>query len=222
MSAGGSPGGEGDYHGSRLAEDPRRDVLWRALWRYHFRHRIAPEACVLDLGAGYASFINAVTARRRIAVDRWPGLARHVAPGVEAVVASVTDLGAIEAGCVDFAFASNLFEHLPQDVAVETLAALRRVLAPGGRLTLLQPNYRYAYREYFDDYTHVAVYSHHSLPDFLRAHGWIVEEVRPRFLPLTIKSRLPVWPALIGAYLNSPVKPLGKQMLVVARPGEAA
>ena len=43
-------------------------------------------------------------------------------------------------------------------------------------------------------------------------------EVRPRFLPLTVKSRLPVWPFLIGAYLASPVKPLGKQMLLVARP----
>ena len=57
---------------------------------------------------------------------------------------------------------------------------------------MLQPNYRYAYREYFDDYTHVAVYSHISLADFLVANGWEVIEVQPRFLPLTVKSRLPV------------------------------
>lgn len=208
----------GDYHGSRLAEDQKRGAVWRALWRYVFRHRINPGDCVMDLGAGYGDFINSVTARRRIAVDLWPGLKDHVAPGVEAIVAPVTDLSAVETGAVDFAFASNLFEHLPQDAFVASLAEIRRTLRAGGTLTLLQPNYRYAYREYFDDYTHVAVYSHVSLADLLTAHGWDVIEVRPRFLPLTVKSRLPVWAPLIAAYLASPFKPMGKQMLVVARP----
>lgn len=208
----------GDYHGSRLAHDARRGIVWQALWRYHFRHRIAPGACVLDLGAGYGDFINTVIARRRIAVDQWPGLADHVAPGVEAVIAPVTDLSSIADRSVDFAFASNLFEHLDQATFIATLAEVRRTLAPGGTLTILQPNYRYAYREYFDDYTHIAVYSHLSLADLLRAHGWDVLDMRPRFLPLTVKSRIPTWPPLIGVYLKLPIKPLGKQMLVVARP----
>ena len=207
----------GDYHGSRLTEDHRRGAVWRALWRFVFRHRVAPGACVLDLGAGYGDFINSVTARRRIAVDTWPGLVDHVAPGVEALVTPVTDLGAIADGAVDFAFASNLFEHLPRDAFVSALGEIARTLSPDGTLTILQPNYRYAFREYFDDYTHVAVYSHLSLADLLTAHGWDVIEVRPRFLPLTVKSRLPVWPPLIAAYLRSPVKPMGKQMLITAR-----
>ncbi|GJD94906.1 class I SAM-dependent methyltransferase [Methylobacterium iners] len=208
----------GDYHGSRLAYDPRRRILWQALWRHHFRRVVAPDACVLDLGAGYGDFINTVVARRRIAVDLWPDLARHLAPGVEPVLAPATDLSAIAAGSVDLVFASNLFEHLTQQDFIATLAEIRRVLGPGGTLTILQPNYRYAYREYFDDYTHVAVYSHISLADLLRAHGWDVTDVRPRFLPLTVKSRLPVWPGLIAAYLRSPMKPMGKQMLISARP----
>ena len=208
----------GDYHGSRLAPDQRRNAVWAALWRYFFRFRIAAGACVLDLGAGYGDFINNVVARRRIAVDTWPGLAAQVDKGVEVVIGPVTDLGAIADGMVDYAFASNLFEHLPQEALVSALAEIRRTLAPGGTLTMLQPNYRYAYREYFDDYTHVAVYSHISLADLLQAHGWDVIEVRPRFLPLTVKSRLPAWPILVWMYLNLPVKPLGKQMLLVAKP----
>ena len=86
-----------------------------------------------------------------------------------------------------------------------------------GTINILQPNYRYAFREYFDDYTHIAVYSHISLADFLTANGFDVIDVQPRFLPLTVKSRLPVFPPLIAAYLMSPVKPMGKQMLVRAR-----
>jgi hypothetical protein len=119
---------------------------------------------------------------------------------------------------VDFAFASNLFEHVPQSNFAQTLDALRGKLSARGTLTILQPNYRYAYREYFDDYTHVAVYSHISLADFLTANGYEVLTIAPRFLPLTVKSRLPVSPLLIRAYLASPIKPMGKQMLITARP----
>jgi hypothetical protein len=43
-------------------------------------------------------------------------------------------------------------------------------------------------------------------------------EIKPRVLPLRVKSRLPIRPWLIAAYLASPVKPLGKPMLLVANP----
>jgi SAM-dependent methyltransferase len=206
------------YHDTRLAFDPRRETVWKALWRYHFRHIVPADGCVLDLGCGYGDFINQVEAKRRIALDSWEGFPAHLRPGVEPIVSSVTELGGIAEGTVDFAFASNLFEHLTQADFAAALAALRPKLSERGSLAILQPNWRYAFREYFDDYTHISVWSHVSLADFLAANGWEVIEVRPRFLPLTVKSRLPVWPPLIGAYLKSPVKPLGKQMLVRARP----
>ena len=173
---------------------------------------------MLDLGCGYGNFINQVVARRRIAIDAWPGFPRHLAAGVEAHVGDVADLDFLPDAGVDFVLASNLFEHLTQADFARVLAALRPKLSAGGVLTILQPNYRYAYREYFDDYTHITPFSHISLADFLGANGYEVTEVRPRFLPLSVKSRLPVSPWLIAAYLASPMKPLGKQMLVCARP----
>lgn len=206
-----------DYHGSRLQADPRRDVLWSSLWRYRFGRMVHPDHCVLDLGAGYCNFINAAVARRRIAVDAWSGFPVHAAPGVERHVGSVTDLSFLEDGAVDFAFASNLFEHLTQADFSAVLAGLSRVLSPAGTLTIVQPNYCYAFREYFDDFDHRSIYSHVSLPDFLAANGWEVFLVEPRFMPLSVKGRLPVHPLLIRAWLASPIKPLGKQMLVRAR-----
>lgn len=206
------------YHETRLAPDPRRDVVWKALWRYYFRHRVQPSDAVLDLGCGYGDFINNVVSARRIAIDLWPGFAAHLDPEVKAIVGPVSDLSSIADGSIDYAFASNLFEHMTQQEFADTLSSLRDKLTPNGSLTILQPNYRYAFREYFDDYTHVSIYSHVSLCDFLAANGFEAVEVQPRFLPLTVKSRMPTWGPLIRLYLASPVKPLGKQMLVRARP----
>lgn len=207
-----------DYHGSRLPLDVRRDVLWDTLWRHKFAAMVGADDCVLDLGSGYGNFINAAVARRRIAVDAWAGFPQHVAPGVECRVGSVTQLGFLDDGGVDFAFASNLFEHLTKDDLATVLAGLRPKLSARGTLTIVQPNYRYAYREYFDDFDHRSVYSHVSLADFLTANGWEVFHVEPRFMPLSIKGGLPVHPWLIRAWLASPFKPGGKQMLLRARP----
>jgi SAM-dependent methyltransferase len=206
------------YHASRFTPDRRRAILWRALWRYHFSKFIGADDCVLDLGCGYGDFINSVVARRRIAIDTWPEFPRHLNPGIEAIVGNITDLGGMRDAAIDFALASNVFEHLSQAEFGRVLDQLRHKLSPKGTLNIIQPNYRYAYREYFDDYTHISVYSHVSLADFLAANDFEVIAMHPRFLPLSIKSRLPVSPMLIGAYLMSPIKLFGRQMLVRAQP----
>ncbi|HLN02359.1 MAG TPA: methyltransferase domain-containing protein [Bryobacteraceae bacterium] len=206
------------YHSTRFAPDPRRDVLWKTLVANYFQALIPANGCILELGAGYAHFINHVRAHRKIAIDLWEGLRAHVAPEVETMIQSVCDLSSIEPASIDFAFASNLVEHLTQPEFAALLQQLQQKLRPGGTLNLLQPNFRFAYREYFDDYTHVTVYSDRSLCDFLEAHGFRVIECRPRFLPLTVKSRWPVSPFLIQLYLLSPWKIMGKQMLLRCTP----
>jgi hypothetical protein len=128
------------------------------------------------------------------------------------------NLDFLDDGAVDFAFASNLFEHLTKEEFATALDALRRKLSKHGTLTIIQPNYRYVFRQYFDDFDHKSVYTHVSLPDYLVANGYEVFLVEPRFMPLSVKGRLPVKPFLIRAWLALPIKPIGKQMLVRARP----
>ncbi len=206
------------YHNTRFINDPRRLILWQSLWRFYFSRLIKGGDTVLDLGCAYGHFINQVQAKKRIAVDRWPGFIHHVEPGIQTIVADITDLSAVENGSVDFAFASNVFEHMTQNDIAITLAQLKHKLSSRGQLTILQPNYRYCAPEYFDDYTHISIWSHISLADFLAANGYEVTKVEPRFLPLTIQSRFPVHPYLIALYLISPFKPLAKQMLLMAKP----
>lgn len=204
------------YHETRLSYDPRRDLLWKTLCEAYFQPLIPENACVLELGAGYCHFINHIGCARRIAVDVWDAMPQHAAPGVETHVGSVTDLSSIPDRSVDFVFASNLFEHLAHADFSRTLEQLRNKLVPGGTLNILQPNYRFAYREYFDDFTHTTVYSDRSISDFITCHGFRVIQCAPRFLPLTVKSVLPVSPLLIRLYLMLPFKPLGKQMFIRA------
>ena len=208
--------GAEDYFRTRFAFDPRRHVLWSALYRYYFARFIRPEFTVLELGAGYGYFINNVKATRRIAVDLWTGMTEFLERGVEPHIGPIQDLGFLADDSVDFVFASNVFEHLSKDDLTSTLNGLRVKLKSGGTLTIVGPNYRFCYDEYFDDYTHVSVFSDRSLADFVEAHGFKVVQNTPRFMPLTIKSRLPVSEALVRLYLMSPVKPLGKQMLLRA------
>jgi len=205
------------YFETRLPYDRRRHVLWQVLARHVFQAYAPPNGTVLELGAGYCDFINAIEAPQKYALDVWPGMAGYAGPGVKTIIGDVTAMDCLAEASVDLIFASNLFEHLDKETLATCLRLARRKLRRNGRLIALQPNYRYAYREYFDDFTHVSIWSHVSLSDYLQAQGFTIERVSPRFLPLTIKSALPVMPILIRAYLASPIKPMAKQMLLVAR-----
>jgi SAM-dependent methyltransferase len=138
--------------------------------------------------------------------------AAHVTP----VVGDCTNLSMFDDGDFDVVFASNLLEHLDRPASSRLLAEARRVLRPGGRLLLMQPNFRLNPGRYFDDFTHVSIFTDQSLPDYLVAEGFTVVEVFARFLPLTLKSRGSRLTFLVPWYLRSPVKPLAGQMLVVA------
>jgi ubiquinone/menaquinone biosynthesis C-methylase UbiE len=204
------------YHSTRFQSDPRRRVLWQTLVDCVFQKQIRPDAVVLELGAGYGEFINSVKARRRFAVDLWPGMLQHLEKGVEGIVTEITQLEAIPNSSVDYVFSSNCFEHVSQKDLVTCLAQLKSKMKPGAMLTIVQPNFKYCSREYFDDYTHVSIYTAQSLCDLLSANGFSITRCVPRFLPLTIKGKLPVNAWLIRLYLRSPLKPMAKQMLITA------
>lgn len=210
----------GTYHQIRVPQDERRRVLWRTLCESYFQRLVSSSDTVLELGCGYGDFINNIQCANKIAVDVWEEASEYLAPEVCFHCTSVNDLRNVPDASVDFAFASNVFEHIDRGGFLECLGELRRVLRDGGTVNILQPNYRFCYDEYFDDYTHISIYSDRSLCDVLRVNGWEIVESNPRFLPLTVKSRLPVSPILIRLYLASPLKPLAKQMLVRARLGK--
>lgn len=205
------------YHATHLPPDPARAVVWKVV-AAHLATWVPPDAQVLEIGAGYCEWINNVAAARRVAVDIWPEIASYAAPGVETKVLDASrELLALGPSTFDAVLASNILEHFEPAVAISVVEDIRRLLKPAGRLVIVQPNFRYAAKHYFDDYTHRSVFTDVSLPNLLRAHGFRIDRVEPRFLPYSMRgSKLPIHSWTVRAYLRSPIKPMAGQMLVVA------
>jgi SAM-dependent methyltransferase len=208
------------YHLAHLVDDPRRATVWKAV-AHHLSPNVPKDSRVLELGAGYCHWINNVRATRRVAVDLWSELPSHAAPGVEALVLDITaGLESLGSASFDVVLASNLLEHFSADVVAKVVETVARLLRPGGRFIVIQPNFRYAWRSYFDDYTHRSIFTDVSLPALLRSAGFNILTVKPRFVPYSIQGTpFPVTAWLVKAYLLSPVKPLAGQMLVIAQKG---
>jgi SAM-dependent methyltransferase len=207
---------ERSYFTTRFRSDSRRDATWRHLTRYLARF-VPPKAAVLELGAGHCHFINRVPASRRVAVDIGPQVREAAARGVEAHQSeALAFLTQAQPEQFDFILASNFFEHIEWKELNALIPLVLRVLRPGGRLAVIQPNFRLAPRRYFDDYTHRTIFTDVSLRDWLEAAGFDVVKLTPRFLPLTIKSRFGSLSSLIPLYLRLPWRPLAGQMFALA------
>jgi SAM-dependent methyltransferase len=207
---------EPTYFDTRLRQDERRASLWRHLTR-HLAQFVPPEAAVLELGAGYCYFINEVPAARRTAVDVAPEMLRWKGPEVEGFVGdAVKFLKDAAPAQFDFILASNFLEHFTWPELDEMKPLLFRALRPGGRLAAIQPNFRLAPGRYFDDYTHRTIFTDVSLGDWLRSAGFDIVRLEPRFLPLTVNSRLGGLSFLVPLYLSLPFRPLAGQMFALA------
>lgn len=208
------------YHAAHLPEDPARAVVWKVVAEY-LSVSVPRSARVLEIGAGYCDWINNVVAARRVAVDIWPEVMRYAAEGVEARVLDASrELPTLGDAAFDVVLASNILEHFEPGVTASVVDDIGRLLAARGRLIVIQPNFRYAAKHYFDDYTHRSVFTDVSLPNLLRAHGFAIDRVDPRFLPYSMRgTKLPIRPWTVRAYLRSPFRPLAGQMLVIAHRG---
>jgi SAM-dependent methyltransferase len=205
------------YVGAYPWLEERRGV-WREIARFVARDAGRPDT-VVELGAGYCDFINAFAARTKIAFDLNPDNTRYAAPGVDLRITDATTLPGVADGSVDLVFASNFLEHLASPEIGVLLRNVKRVLRKGGRLILIQPNHRRCAEHYFDDPTHKTVFDDQNIRGYLAPYELHIVKLVPGQLPFSMKSRLPKWPILTRLYLNSPVRPLGQQMYVVAERG---
>ena len=207
------------YNSGQYDYDSRRTVAWKEIIKF-LTPFIKSEAVVVDLGAGYCDFINQVQAAKKYAVDYSPEISKFTGPGVQAIQAPAWDLSMIQDNSVDVVHASNLFEHFDDIQLGKVVSEVNRVLKRGGKIILLQPNFRLQPGRYFDDHTHKKVFNDSSLASFLISNGYKIVLNMPRFLPQEVKdgpSILPnfLLPFIVRIYIHSPLKPLAGQMLLI-------
>ncbi len=205
----------------RFAPEVRghRVQLWKTLCEHWFQRYVPRDATVLDLAAGQCEFINQIHCARKIAVDLNEDVRQFAAPDVQVVIAWSHDMQGVEDDSVDVVFVSNFFEHLPGKAAfLDTLREIRRVLKPGGKLLILQPNIRFLNGEYWDFVDHYLPLTDRTLVEALSLVEMRVDQVLPRFLPYTTRSAIPQHPLLVRLYLLVPLarRLMGKQAWVVA------
>lgn len=210
-------------YGARFRDEAEaRDDIWAVLCQDFFQRWVPADATVLDVAAGHCEFINNIKAAHRLALDLNPDVAVRAAVGVETFVAASDRMTDIADASIDVAFVSNFFEHIPRETILTTLAEIRRVLRPSGRLLILQPNVRYCARDYWQFFDHITPVDDRALAEALVSQGFEVTECLPRFLPYSTKSRLPTAPSLVRLYLKVPPawRVLGKQAFLVAVPDQ--
>ena len=205
------------YDAVRYQPDASRSLVWREIIRVLSEY-LPKDPAVLELGPGYCDFINQVPARKKVAVDVDPASAKCAASDVEFILGDCTDITPIAPSSMDLVFASNLLEHLERRDATRMLTSVFQVLRPGGKFILIQPNFRYSYSRYYDDHTHLTPYTHTGLGGLVRSEGFRIVACTPRFMPMSMSdcSWIPRYGWLVRLYLRLPVRPLARQMLLVA------
>jgi ubiquinone/menaquinone biosynthesis C-methylase UbiE len=204
------------YHRVRFPYDARRAKVWQVVCRY-LQPFVHQQEGLLEIGAGYGEFTRFVSASPKWAVEINEEMVQFWDPAVRPLIQSALSPLPLDSASLGTVFASNFFEHFTMPEIERMLAEIRRVLKPAGKLIVVQPNFRLQPQRYFDDYTHRTIFTDAGFVDFLRSLGWSVVRHEGRFLPFSLKSRLPVWPPLVELYLALPFRPLAGQFLVVAQ-----
>ncbi|MCY7384287.1 MAG: class I SAM-dependent methyltransferase [Microcoleus sp. CAN_BIN18] len=195
-------------------------ALWKVLIDEFLQDYVPSKSAILDIGGGYCEFINQIRAQEKCLIDLNPDSKLFANPDVNVLNIDVLNLDDRHFFSKQFdrIFISNFFEHLRnKEELVEIISFCFDALNPGGSLLVIQPNFKYSYKEYYDFIDHQLPITHLALQELLETVGFEIDVMIPRFLPFSTKGR-PASPLLLKVYLKLPFlwRFLGGQMFVKA------
>ena len=195
-------------------------ALWKVLIKEFLQKQVGKESDILDIGGGYCEFINHIQAKEKYLIDLNPDSKTFANPDVNVLNLNILSLDAQKkiTKRFDKIFISNFFEHLAnKEELIEVLVFCFNFLKPGGSLLVIQPNFKYSFKEYYDFIDHQLPITHLSLQELLQTIGFKIDVLIPRFLPFSTKGR-PASPKLLKLYLKLPFlwNFLGGQMFIKA------
>ena len=194
--------------------------LWKILIDDFLQKYVSCNSSILDIGGGYCEFINQIKAKEKYLIDLNPDSQLFANPDVKVLNLDILSLKQqkLLACQFDIIFISNFFEHLRnKEEIIEILLFCLNSLKPQGSLLILQPNFKYSFKEYYDFIDHQLPITHLSLKELLQTVGFKIDLIIPRFLPFSTKGR-PASPLLLKIYLKLPLlwQFLGGQMFIKA------
>lgn len=209
------------YYETRFTFLESRKILWPIIARY-LQKFVWNEKKILDIWCGYGDFINNIKWKEKKATDLNVGVKEYLNKEIDFEAKNIIkdNFSNSRKNCFDVVFMSNFLEHFDDNELSIILDKVREVLKKNGTLLLIQPNYYYMYREYFDDYTHKKVFTHHSLKDFIESQGFICNHLEKKFLPGSFKKNfLPIWLSklLLTIYFKLPFRIWWQMFLVCTK-----
>lgn len=179
--------GESNYLDVRYSEASRPFTDYPGkLTEYLTREYLSAQrgGSLLDLGCGRGEFLNGFARQGfdAIGIDRSrPSSPKFSEPVIEADYERARL--PFEDGQFRVLFSKSVFEHI-RDIS-SLLAECRRVLAPGGRMIAMVPDWTAQWRHFYDDWTHVRPFTLNGLEECVACHGFDVDRaLRFRQLPL--------------------------------------
>lgn len=197
----------------------QKQIVWQEIARYVYGLANQPET-VLDPAGGMCEFINNVPSAEKWTIDlNREFLDRYADASVKQVIGNNLTVE-LPDDYFDLVFISNFLEHLDsQEQVAEFLGKMSRALKKGGSIVIMGPNYKYAYREYFDFADHTVCLTEMGVAEHLAGAGFNISKIHPRFLPMSFRGGLPVNKFLVSTYLKMPFawRFFGKQFLLLAQ-----
>src|SRR4051812_38917344 len=138
-------------------DDNKKRVTWTIIANFIYQRLSKPNS-ILDPAAGKCELINSIQSNDKWAVDLNDYFIKQYAKqDVKIVVGDIFKVSLPE-NYFDAVFISNFLEHLNnQEEVSRLLEKMYTHLKPGGRIAIMGPNFKYAYRSYFDFADHTVI-----------------------------------------------------------------
>ncbi len=141
--------------------------------------KLSPGARVLDAGCGTGLLLSRLPGGLRLAgLDLSPRALEHAArrlPGADLRQGSLPAPQPFPPGSQDWILLTDVLEHVEDDAAA--LTALGGLLAPGGRLLLTVPAFRFLWTRHDEEHGHFRRYTRPELRARLEAAGFHIERL---------------------------------------------
>ena len=197
----------------------KKNIVWKEVAGYIYNLTNQPET-VLDPAGGMCEFINNISSKEKWAIDlNEDFISKYADKSVKKIIGNNLTVD-LPQDYFDLVFISNFLEHLEsQEQVAEFLKRMFQSVKKNGFIAVMGPNFKYAFREYFDFADHTVCLSELGVAEHLVGAGFSVSKIYPRFLPLSFRGGLPVNKFLVQTYLQLPFawRFFGKQFLLVAQ-----